>query len=40
MNPFFKDIQSVNTIDGAINKLKQQIDISDKLYEIINFIIE
>ncbi|WP_418179200.1 RelA/SpoT family protein [Aliarcobacter lanthieri] len=40
MNQFFKDVQIINTIEGAINKLKQQIDISDKLYEIINFIIE
>ncbi|RBQ29612.1 RelA/SpoT family protein [Aliarcobacter vitoriensis] len=40
MNQFFKEVQTINTIDGAINKLKSQIDISDKLYEIINFIIE
>ncbi|WP_026803429.1 RelA/SpoT family protein [Aliarcobacter lanthieri] len=40
MNQFFKDVQIINTIEGAINKLKSQIDISDKLYEIINFIIE
>lgn len=40
MNPFFKEVQQINTIEGAINKLKTQIDVSDKLHEIINFIIE
>jgi len=40
MNPFFKELQTINTIEGAIGKLKTQIDISNKLYEIIDFIIQ
>ncbi|MGD9623188.1 MAG: bifunctional (p)ppGpp synthetase/guanosine-3',5'-bis(diphosphate) 3'-pyrophosphohydrolase [Arcobacter sp.] len=40
MDQFFKEIQHINNVDDAINKLKTQIDISPKLYEIINFIIE
>ena len=40
MDPFIKEIQHINNVDDAINKLKSQTDISPKLYEIINFIIE
>ncbi|CAM3541490.1 RelA/SpoT family protein [Arcobacter aquimarinus] len=40
MEQFFKEIQSINAIEDAISKLKTQIEISPKLYEIINFIIE
>ncbi|MDY0052856.1 MAG: RelA/SpoT family protein [Aliarcobacter sp.] len=40
MDPFIKEIQHINNVDDAINKLKTQTDISPKLYEIINFIIE
>ncbi|NCB11288.1 MAG: bifunctional (p)ppGpp synthetase/guanosine-3',5'-bis(diphosphate) 3'-pyrophosphohydrolase, partial [Erysipelotrichia bacterium] len=40
MEQFFKEIQSINAIEEAISKLKTQIEISPKLYEIINFIIE
>ena len=40
MNQFFKEIQHINSVEDAINKLKTLIDISPKLYEIINFIIE
>ena len=40
MSDFFKEVQTINTIDGAINKLKTKIDISEKLFDIINFIIE
>ncbi|RXJ83207.1 RelA/SpoT family protein [Arcobacter cloacae] len=40
MEQFFKEIQSINAIEDAISKLKTQIEISPKLNEIINFIIE
>ena len=40
MNLFFKELKLVNTIEGAIKELEKQIDISPKLYEIIDFIIE
>lgn len=40
MDPFIKEIQHINDVDDAINKLKTQTEISPKLYEIINFIIE
>ena len=40
MSDFFKEVQTINTIDGAINKLRTKIDISEKLFDIINFIIE
>ena len=40
MDPFIKEIQHINNVDDAINKLKSQTDISPKLYEIINFVIE
>lgn len=40
MNLFFKELQLVNTIEGAIKELEKQIDISPKLNEIIDFIIE
>ena len=40
MDPFIKEIQHINNVDDAINKLKTQTDISPKLVEIINFIIE
>ena len=40
MDPFIKEIQHINNVDDAINKLKTQTDISPKLIEIINFIIE
>ena len=38
MNLFFKELQLVNTIEGAIKELEKQIDISPKLNEIIDFI--
>ena len=40
MDPFIKEIQQINTVEDAINELKTQTEISPKLYEIINFIIE
>lgn len=40
MNSFFKEIQHINNVEDAINKLKTLIDISPNLYEIINFIIK
>jgi GTP pyrophosphokinase len=40
MDPFIKEVQHINNVDDAINKLKTQTTISAKLYEIINFIIE
>ena len=40
MDPFIKEIQHINNVDDAINKLKTQTEISPKLNEIINFIIE
>ena len=40
MNLFFKELKLVNTIEGAIKELEKQIDISPKLNEIIDFIIE
>ena len=40
MDPFIKEIQHINNVEDAINKLKTQTEISPKLYEIINFIIE
>jgi GTP diphosphokinase / guanosine-3',5'-bis(diphosphate) 3'-diphosphatase len=40
MDPFIKEIQHINNVDDAINKLKTQTEISPKLVEIINFIIE
>ncbi|MBU0924597.1 RelA/SpoT family protein [bacterium] len=40
MDPFIKEIQHINNVDDAINKLKTQTEISPKLIEIINFIIE
>lgn len=40
MDPFIKEIQQINTIEKAVEKLKTQTEISPKLYEIINFIVE
>lgn len=40
MNSFFKEIQHINSVEEAISKLKTLIDISPKLYEIIDFIIQ
>src|SRR5574344_397343 len=40
MNNFLREVQSINTIDNAIKELEKQIDISPKLNEIIDFIIE
>ena len=40
MDPFIKEIQQINTVEDAINKLNTQTEISQKLNEIINFIIE
>ena len=40
MDPFIKEIQHINNVEDAINKLKTQTEISPKLYEIIYFIIE
>ena len=39
MDPFIKEIQHINNVDDAINKLKTQTDISPKLIEIINFFL-
>ena len=38
MDQFFKEIQHIKSVEDAITKLKTQIDISPKLYEIINLI--
>ena len=40
MDPFIKEIQQINTVEDAINKLNTQTEISQKLNDIINFIIE
>ena len=40
MDPFIKEIQQINTVEDAINKLNTQTEITPKLNEIINFIIE
>ena len=40
MDPFIKEIQQINTVEDAINKLNTQTEITPKLIEIINFIIE
>ena len=40
MNPFIKEIQHINNVEDAINKLNTQTEISQKLSEIINFVIE
>jgi GTP diphosphokinase / guanosine-3',5'-bis(diphosphate) 3'-diphosphatase len=40
MDPFIKEIQQINTVEDAINKLNTQTEISPKLNDIINFIIE
>lgn len=40
MNQFFNNIQQINTIDSAIEELGKQIPISNKLKEIIDFIIK
>lgn len=40
MDPFIKEIQQINTVEDAIAKLQTQTEITPKLYEIINFIIE
>ena len=41
MDPFLKrNSTKINTVEDAINKLKTQTEISPKLNEIINFIIE
>ena len=40
MDPFIKEIQQINNVEDAINKLNTQTEITPKLNEIINFIIE
>ncbi|MDD4330013.1 MAG: RelA/SpoT family protein [Aliarcobacter sp.] len=40
MDPFIKEIQHINNVEDAINKLNTQTEISQKLSEIINFVIE
>ena len=40
MDPFIKEIQQINTVEDAINKLNTQTEITPKLTEIINFIIK
>jgi len=40
MDPFIKEIQQINSVEHAINKLNTQTEITPKLTEIINFIIE
>ncbi len=40
MDPFIKEIQQINNVEDAINKLTTQTEITPKLNEIINFIIE
>ncbi|PUE66685.1 RelA/SpoT family protein [Arcobacter caeni] len=40
MDPFIKEIQHINNVEDAINKLNTQTEISEKLSEIINFVIE
>ncbi len=39
MEPFFKKLQSINTVDAALEELKSQITITTKLQEIIDFCI-
>lgn len=39
MDPFIKEIQQINNVEDAINKLKTETEITPKLNEIINFII-
>ena len=40
MDPFIKEIQQINNVEDAINKLNTQTEITPKLNEIINFIIQ
>jgi GTP pyrophosphokinase len=40
MDPFIKKIQQIKTVEDAINELNTQTEISQKLNDIINFIIE
>lgn len=40
MDPFIKRIQKVNTINGAIEELREQTTITPKLKDLIDFIIE
>ncbi len=40
MDPFIKKIQHIKTVEDAINELNSQTQISQKLDDIINFIIE
>ncbi len=40
MDPFIKKIQQIKTVEDAINELNSQTQISQKLNDIINFIIE
>ena len=39
MDPFIKEIQQINNVEDAVEKLKTQTEITPKLNEIINFII-
>ena len=40
MDPFIKKVQHIKTVEDAINELNTQTQISEKLNDIINFIIE
>lgn len=40
MDPFIKEIQHINSVEEAIKKLSTQTEISPRLHEIIDFIIE
>jgi len=40
MDPFIKKIQSINTVEDAIKELESQTEITPKLQDLINFIIE
>jgi guanosine-3',5'-bis(diphosphate) 3'-pyrophosphohydrolase len=40
MDPFIKEIQQIKNVEDAISKLATQTEISPKLNEIINFIIQ
>ena len=40
MDPFINKIQSINTVEDAIKELESQTEITPKLQDLINFIIE
>ncbi len=40
MDPFIKKIQKINTIEDAINELQNQCEMTQKLYDLIEFIVK